>query len=117
MEPCIKCGAPGHIHHIVFRSHGGLNNDMNLVNLCPYHHELGPDAPHRSRAEDVRLKQELQESYFELFDNEEYTTDEIAELIGISKKKCFEAFLKVRNNAGAYQREDIVRRLMGGRLY
>lgn len=117
MDPCVKCGAPGHIHHIVFRSHGGLNNELNLVNLCPMHHELGPDAPHRSRAADIELKQDLQSKYEELFEEEEYSCDEIAELIGISKKKCYEAFLKVSNFAGIYQKEDIIRRLMGGRMY
>lgn len=117
MDPCVKCGAPGHIHHIVFRSHGGLDNDLNLVNLCPMHHELGPDSPHRSREVDIELKVELQEKYFELFKKENYTIDEITSLIGISRRKTEDAFRKVRSFGEFYNREDIVRRLMGGRLY
>jgi len=117
MDPCVKCGAPGHIHHIVYRSHGGLNNSLNLINLCPYHHELGPEAPHQSRQADLEFKRELQEQYFDLFDEDEYTVEQIAELIGISLRKTQEAFLKVNNFAGTYQKEDVIRRLMGGRLY
>lgn len=117
MEPCVKCGAPGHAHHIVFRSHGGLNNELNYINLCPYHHELGPDAPHRSRTADIEFKKDLQDKYYDLFEDKGYTTDDIAALLHISKKKSGEAFLKVKNEAGIYQREDIIRRLMGGRLY
>lgn len=117
MDSCIKCGAPGHKHHIVFRSHGGLDNELNFVNLCPVHHELGPDAPHRNRNADIELKRELQEKYFDLFDEEEYTVEQIAGLTGLSIRKASAAFLKVNNMAGVYQREDVIRRLMGGRLY
>ena len=81
------------------------------------HHELGPDAPHKSRKADLELKEALQEEYFELFDEEEYTIEQIASLIGISKKKTEKAFLKVNQYAGIFQKEDIIRRLMGGRLY
>lgn len=117
MDDCVKCGAPGHKHHIVFRSHGGLDNKLNFVNLCPEHHELGADAPHRSRKADIELKRELQEKYFELFAGDEYTVEQIAELIGMSVRKTSAAFLKVRNMAGVYMKEDVIRRLMGGRLY
>ncbi|MBE5937711.1 MAG: HNH endonuclease [Lachnospiraceae bacterium] len=119
MNPCSYpgCECPGHKHHIVFRSHGGLDNDLNLIDLCPEHHEFGVDAPHKSRQADVRLKQELQEKYYEVFEDKQYGVDEIAELIGISFNKTYKAFLKVPNNAGMYAREDIIRRLMGGRLY
>jgi 5-methylcytosine-specific restriction endonuclease McrA len=32
---CEYCGARGEeIHHIVYRSHGGDNNEKNLIHLC-----------------------------------------------------------------------------------
>lgn len=118
MDPCIICGAPGHSHHIVFRSHGGLDNRLNMVDLCPIHHNIGPESPHRNRLVDIGYKTRLQELYFELFKADgEYSVNEIAEIIGLSAKKTGEAFRKVKNNAGMYAQEDIVRRLMGGRLY
>lgn len=119
MEQCeVKgCDDAGHAHHIVYRSHGGLDNDLNMISLCPYHHNLGPMSPHRNRNTDLMLKKNLQEKYFELFEKEEYTIPEISKLIGLSEKKTYKAFLKVKNNAGEYEKEDIIRRLMGGRLY
>jgi hypothetical protein len=43
-----RCSIPGcrarrglHAHHIVFRSHGGGNEDANQVMLCAYHHLRG----------------------------------------------------------------------------
>lgn len=43
-----RCAVPGcrnrrglHVHHIVFRSHGGTDDDHNLVVLCPCHHLRG----------------------------------------------------------------------------
>lgn len=118
MNPCIICACPGHSHHIVFRSHGGLDNQLNRIDLCPYHHNLGPDSPHRNRMVDISYKTNLQEQYFELFEpDKEYSIKDIAEIIGLSEKKVGQAFLKVNNNAGMYSQEDIVRRLMGGRLY
>lgn len=111
------CDCFAHRHHIVFRSKGGLDNDLNYKDLCVEHHETGKDAPHRNRVVDVMYKQELQKKYYELFNDETYTVEEIAELIGLSLKKTTQAFLKVNNIAGRYEREDIIRRLMGGRLY
>ena len=42
-----SCRAPGcsrvdpHVHHVIFRSEGGNNDEMNLVSLCPAHHLHG----------------------------------------------------------------------------
>lgn len=118
MNPCIICEAPGHSHHIVYRSHGGLDNKLNRIDLCPVHHNLGPDSPHRNHLVDISYKTMLQEQYFELFEEgKEYSIKDIAGIIGMSERKVGEAFRKVNNNAGMYSQEDIVRRLMGGRLY
>ncbi len=111
------CDAPAHKHHIVFRSHGGLDNELNLKPLCAFHHELDKDSPHRCRATDLKYKAELQDTYYEIFEDRPYSVSEIAQIIGLSLKKTEKAFLKVPNVAGEYEKEDIIRRLMGGRLY
>lgn len=37
---CVLCGAMAtEVHHIEFRSHGGLSNLSNLACLCRYCHE------------------------------------------------------------------------------
>ena len=54
---------------------------------------------------------------FALFFEDRYNLPQIIELIGEDKKNLEKKFRKVPNTAGLYKREDIVRALMGGRLY
>lgn len=118
MKPCEVpgCNLPGQRHHIVFRSQGGLDIPMNFKYLCPEHH-TGKNSPHGSRAVDLKYKAEEQEKLFAIFTEETYTIKQIAELIGYDKKRLEKRFAKVRSCAGSYEREDIIRALMGGRLY
>lgn len=38
---CVLCGNPQvEMHHIIFRSHGGINDRRNLVALCKKHHDM-----------------------------------------------------------------------------
>jgi len=39
---CQLCGSPNwlEIHHIVYRSERGSNDERNLIRLCKYHHQL-----------------------------------------------------------------------------
>lgn len=122
----IKCEIPGciregcHSHHIVFRSQGGPDIAMNLIRLCPYHHNMSPEGVHMNPALDKRLKRVLQKEYETVFEFEEkeLTVELVAERISMSKKKAEKYFSKVpKNPDGTMDREDIIRRLMGGRLY
>lgn len=38
---CQLCGSTNwlEIHHIVYRSENGSNDDRNLIRLCKYHHQ------------------------------------------------------------------------------
>lgn len=105
-----------HEHHIVFKSQGGLNLDDNLIDL-DYEHHLGNKSPHLSREVDLELKRDLQEYYFSRFKAEEYSISEIAAILHKSEKYIYKHFRKVKNFAGIYQREDIIRKLMGGKTY
>lgn len=105
-----------HDHHIVFRSQGGLNIDDNMISL-PYEQHLGNNSPHMSREIDLKLKISLQDYYFERFTKEEYTIPEIAKLLHKSERYIENRFRKVKNFAGIYKREDIIRKLMGDKLY
>lgn len=122
----IKCEIPGciregcHSHHIVFRSQGGPDIAMNLIRLCPYHHNMSPEGVHMNPALDKRLKRVLQKEYETVFEFEEkeLTVELVADRIGMSRKKAEKYFSKVpKNPDGTMDREDIIRRLMGGRLY
>ncbi len=118
MQPCEVpgCKLPGQKHHIVFRSQGGLDIPMNFKYLCPEHH-TGKESPHGSRKIDLQYKTEEQDKLFNLFTEEQYTTKQIAELLGHDKRRLEKRFKKVPSRAGYYDKEDIIRALMGGRLY
>ena len=115
MEPCEVpgCKLPGQRHHIVFRSQGGLDIPMNFKYLCPEHH-TGKESPHGSRAIDLKYKKEEQDKLFKIFTEDTYTIKQIADLIGYDKRRLEKRFAKVRSKAGSYEREDIIRALMGG---
>lgn len=117
MQPCEVCGAPGQRHHIVFRSHGGLDIKVNYCYLCAWHHTHGPDAPHRNRETDLRLKIRMQRDLENMLWCESYKIKEIAEIIGISRRTLERKMKNVPHSRGDYSREEIIKFIMGGKLY
>ncbi len=105
------------LHHIVFRSQGGLNFKLNLIPLSVEEHK-GDDGPHKNRQRDLELKKMLQEQLFDLFDKEKsYTLKEIAIKLGMREKSLYKPFKRVEMTAGEYIGLNVVKRLMGGRFY
>lgn len=112
---------PEEKHHIVFRSHGGIDSDLNLIRLPMTFHK-GPNGPHQNKAADLILKLSLQDRYFELFSRKYYSLEEIVRMINPHNKKsrlALEKQVKKQNvcTSKGYRREDIVRTLMGGKIY
>ena len=67
---------------------------------------------------DKRLKCALQEEYEVLFPESELTAELAADRIGMSRKKAEKDFSKGQKNLdGTMDRENVIRRLMGERLY
>lgn len=106
------------MHHIVFRSQGGLDFPLNLIGLTPLEH-TGAGGPHRNRKTDLIYKIDLQNRLYEIFRDEKYTIEEIAKKLGRPNaiKYFTRNFKAVPSAAGVYQKEDIIRRLMGGKIY
>lgn len=111
------CRCVAQRHHIVFRSQGGLDIELNYKDLCAAHHNMSRRSPHQNREIDLKYKRELQDTYFTVFTEESYIISEIAELIGCDKNRLAKRFKAVPQRAGKYKREDIIRALMGGKLY
>ncbi len=111
------CKCIGQRHHIVFRSQGGLDIELNYKYLCAEHHNMGNRSPHMSREIDVGYKIELQRKFYKLFHEARYTIGEIAELLDCQQKTLEKRFKAVPNHAGMYEKEDVIRALMGGKLY
>lgn len=111
------CNCIAQKHHIVRRSQGGLDAKMNYKYLCANHHMLDVNSPHRNIEVLKQYQRELQEQYFSVFDKEEYSLEEIHQRIGYEHKDLYKRFKTVKiNENGLYNKEDVIRRLMGGKL-
>jgi len=102
-------------HHIVFKSQSGLDFELNYKRLTPEQHR-GPNGPHMNRETDIRYKRELQKKLCKMFTDEYYTAKEIRKMLGIRPGQM-KAFRKLPQYSEGMKREDVIRRLMGGRLY
>ena len=114
MKCCEICGSPYvERHHIVFRSQGGLDFELNYKYLCPEHHK-------GNNRIDLIYKWQLQNRLFELFTESYYSIDEISKLLGCKITDLERRFKTLQPDPKTlchYPREKVVRVLMGGRLY
>lgn len=89
---------------------------MNYKHLTPEQHR-GNTGPHMCKETDLRYKRELQSKLEGMLDKPYYQTDELIRLLGLKRQQAFKAFRRLPNSGSGIRREDIIRRLMGGRLY
>lgn len=103
-------------HHIIFKSQGGLDFELNYKYLSSEDHR-GNDGPHLNKETDLRYKRELESTLrMKLFDDY-YTVEELIEILGLNSRQTYKAFRKVPKHCKGMKREDIIRRIMGGKLY
>lgn len=102
-------------HHVIFRSQGGLDFPLNIKRLHWNEHR-GEDGPHLNCETDLKYKRELQEKLCKMFTKEYYTIKEIRKMLGIRLGQM-KVFRKLPQYSEGLKREDVIRRLMGGRLY
>lgn len=104
-------------HHVwvVFKSQGGLDFELNYKYLSSEAHR-GNEGPHKCRETDLIYKIELQESLEALLEKDYYNIKELVDLLGLKPRQANKAFRKLLKPNGI-DRETIIRRLMGGRLY
>lgn len=110
-----------HKHHIVFRSQGGLDFALNLIELTQEEHE-GDDGPHKNRVRDLELKKRMQNQLVELFpEGGSFNIDQISAALGRTRRYFEKHFRKIPrqwiDGEAYYESEDIIRLLMGGKIY
>ena len=121
MKCCKLCGSTQNIqaHHVVSRKQQPalINCKLNLVNLCANCHVLAPNAVHNNGIKQLKqLRIEKQREYYNLFELKYYPKDIIKELLGIKQKEVDMLLKPVKNVVGFYEREDIIRACMGGKI-
>lgn len=103
-------------HHIVFKSQGGLDFELNYKYLTSEAHR-GNKGPHKCRKTDLRYKRELQRKLEKILEKEFYTVEELIKILGLKEKQAYKAFKKINKHPQGMKREDIIYRLMGNRFY
>lgn len=116
MKKCIVCGKAGECHHIIFKSQGGMDIEINYVYLCAEHHR-GKTGPHRNKKTDIGYKLKLQNDLIELFDSEYYEMHQLVKILGINLKHVKLITKKLKRYNEGYRRLDIVKYLLGGKFY
>jgi uncharacterized protein YbbK (DUF523 family) len=117
-KECIVCGRPAEIHHCVFKSQAKYLEyvSVNLIPLCPEHHR-GMKSPHMNKKIDLAYKREYQAKIEKLINQTYYSLKELQDILGISKKEAERVLNKCLLYKEGYKREDIIKRLLGGRYY
>lgn len=102
-------------HHIIFKSSGGLDFDLNYKYLTAIKHR-GNNGPHMDRETDLQYKMELEERLRAIFKRDSYLLSEVIELLGLDIKQAKKAFKRLESVDGI-EREDIIYKLLGDRYY
>ena len=113
---CEICNEKADIHHIVHRSEGGLDIEINYKYLCEKHHR-GKDGPHHSLETDIRYKIELQNKLYALLPKEYYSFKEIGLILDIPTNALKRLTRNIKLYKEGYKKQDIIFNLMGGAFY
>lgn len=113
---CEICNAPADIHHIIHRSEGGLDIQLNYKYLCPYHHR-GKYGPHHCKEVDLRYKLNLQNKLFDVLKKDYYSFKELALQLNIPKNTLKRITKNLKLYKEGYKKSDVIFKIMGEKLY
>ncbi|SFU64998.1 hypothetical protein SAMN04487886_10875 [Clostridium sp. DSM 8431] len=113
---CEICNEKADVHHIIHRSEGGFDIEINYKYLCPKHHR-GKNGPHRCLETDIKYKIELQDKLYNILSKEYYTSKELGSILNIPSNTLKRITKKIKLYKEGYKRDDIILTLMGNKLY
>ena len=116
MSLCEICNAQADIHHIVHRSEGGLDIELNYKYLCPSHHR-GKYGPHQSKEIDLRYKLDFQNKLFDILKKDYYAFKELALELNIPKNTLKRITKNLKLYKEGYKRSDVIFKIMGEKFY
>lgn len=116
MYHCEICGAVADIHHIVHKHEGGYDFKLNYKYLCSYHHR-GKYGPHKSTLIDLRYKLQLQDELYKLLPKKYYMPKELSNILELPSCSLKRLIANLKIYKEGFLRDDIIEKLMGGKLY
>lgn len=115
-ENCVVCGKVGERHHIVYKSEKGIDFSLNYIYLCSEHHR-GKNGPHKNKKIDLTYKLQFQEKLRNILQKEYYSLEELTKLLTLNNSHAKTIFKNFKYYKEGYKTSDIIKRLMGGKLY
>ena len=112
MYTCEICGKEADVHHIVHRSEGGFDIDINYKYLCAFHHR-GKDGPHQNIFVDLQYKIEMQTKLYNILPKKYYSHKEISQILGLHNGSLKRLLKNLKRYKEGYKKEDIIFTLMG----
>lgn len=116
MSHCEICGTSADIHHIIHKHEGGYDFDLNYKYLCPLHHR-GKLGPHHCQNTDLQYKLQLQRDLYNILPNIYYTPKELLDILKIRSCSLRRLLKDLNLHKEGYLNADIIKTLMGGKLY
>ena len=120
-KECYICGnMASEVHHVIFRSKNPalIKSPINLKNLCHNcHYKIHFSNSSEGRELDLKLKLKLQNELELQFDKSYLTFQEIKEVLKITDKLLTKMLKTLKTKEGKYEREEVIRKIMGGVLY
>ena len=113
---CEICNKEADIHHIVHKSEGGFDIELNYKYLCEEHHR-GKNGPHHSLETDIKYKIELQNKLYKLMLKDFYNLKELGILLNASINTVKRITKNLKKYKEGFKKEDIILSIMGGTLY
>lgn len=103
-------------HHIIFKSQGGLDFELNYKHLSSEDHR-GNFGPHLNRKVDLHYKRELEIELRKILTDEYYTIEELIDILGLKNKQAYKAFRIIKKTEFGIYKENVIFRLLGGSFY
>lgn len=116
MFRCDICGKTADKHHIVYRSHGGIDFPMNIMYLCNEHHR-GKEGPHKNRNIDLQYKLQLKKKLEYTLNKSYFRSQELVDKLKINQGMIKRILKELKLYKEGYKTSDIVFRLMGNEDY
>ena len=101
---------------MIFKSQGGLDFFLNYEYLSREDHR-GDLGPHKNREVDLKYKRELEQNLLEVLPNKFYEIHELIDILELEEVQACKAFRQLKKYEQGISKEDVVKRLLGGRFY
>lgn len=115
MPKCVTCGCKAGKHHIVFKGSKTIivYLPINEVDLCKKCHE----EVHKNRDMDRKYKSILQKKLESMFSQEYYDVNDIKNILKINRYQLKVLLKNVNPQGGGCSSGEVIKYLMGGRVY